>query len=67
MTSFAMNSNVHSFINLDRQPRRSFAARLAALQARAENAELPSTSGVAARLALAAVPFTALVWLFVAV
>ena len=70
MTSFAINANVHSFpafVNLNRAPRRSFAARLADLQARAESAELTQTGSVALRVALAAAPVTALAWLFVAV
>jgi hypothetical protein len=67
MTSLAFSANDHRFISLDREPRRSFAARLAALQARAEGAGIPDTANVAVRLVLAAMPFGMLAWLFVAV
>jgi hypothetical protein len=67
MTSLAFYANDHRFISLDREPRRSFAARLADLQARAEGAEIPDTANVALRLVLAAMPFGMLAWMFVAV
>ena len=54
------------FLVADRSPRHSFAARLAALQARQEQApHLKGLFGVAARFALAAVPVGAMAWLFV--
>ncbi len=77
MTSMTMNhgadffarstSNANSFVK-PRAPRRSFAARLAALQARHEQAEHSvDVAGVVARSVLALVPFTVLAWVFVAV
>jgi uncharacterized protein (DUF2062 family) len=51
-----------------RSPRLSFAARLAALQARHEQAApLSAASGVAVRVALALVPFVGLAWVFVTI
>jgi len=67
MTSLAFSANDHRFISLDREPRRSFAARLADIQARAEGAKLPDTASLALRLVLAAMPFGMLAWMFVAV
>jgi hypothetical protein len=67
MTSFAFAANDRTFISLDREPRRSFAARLAALQTSAESAELPDAVTLAGRVVLAAMPFGMLAWLFVAV
>ena len=74
MTTMTMNANnsfpafnLNAFANLNRAPRRSFAARLATLQARAENAELTPAGNLALRLAVAATPVAALAWLFVAV
>jgi hypothetical protein len=67
MTSLAFSANDHRFISLDREPRRSFAARLADLQARAEDTTIPDTANVALRLVLAAMPFGMLAWMFVAV
>ena len=77
MTTMTMNfgSNVlapaafhgNSFVK-PRAPRRSFAARLAALQARHEQSEqVVDIAGVVARSVLALVPFTVLAWVFVAV
>ncbi len=49
-------------------PRLSFAARLAALQARHDQApHLTAIFGVAARAAIALVPFATLAWVFVTV
>ena len=60
------NSANHTFFAADYSPRQSFAARLAALQARQEHApHLTAVFGVAARVALAAVPVGAMAWLFV--
>jgi hypothetical protein len=67
MTSFALSANDSRFISLDREPRRSFAARLAALQACAEDAELPDAASLVGRLVFAAMPFGMLAWMFVAV
>ncbi len=67
MTSFAFTAADHRFITLDREPRRSFAARLAALQTSAEGAEVPDAVTLAGRLVLAAMPFGMLAWMFVAV
>lgn len=51
-----------------RSPRLSFAARLATLQARQEQApHLTAIFGVAARAALALVPFAGLTWVFVTI
>jgi hypothetical protein len=61
-----MTFNDVAFNVATRAPRTSFAARLAALQARQEQApHLTSVFGVAARAALAAIPFGALACLFV--
>ena len=67
MTTMSFNAaSGHGYFAADRSPRQSFAARLAALQARQEHApHLSAVVGVAARLALAAVPAGALAWLFV--
>ncbi len=55
-----------SFAAANRSPRLSFAARLASLQARQEQApHLSAIFGVAARGALAAVPFLGLAVMFV--
>ncbi len=66
MTTLSFNHAATYFGNV-RAPRISFAARLAALQARHEqamhNAEIV---GVIARGALALVPFLGLTWVFVA-
>jgi hypothetical protein len=72
MTSLAFTSHSpvfpsHIFVSLNRQPRRSFAARLADLQARAEAATMPNAAAIAIRATLAAIPFGALAWMFVAV
>jgi hypothetical protein len=67
MTSFAFAANDHRFISLDREPRRSFAARLAALQDSAEGAEIADAVSIVGRLTLAAMPFGLLAWIFVAV
>ena len=56
-----------SFVKL-RAPRKSFAARLAALQAKQEHgASLADAAAVVGRGALASVPFAMLAWMFVAV
>jgi predicted dinucleotide-binding enzyme len=67
MTSFAFTAADHRFITLDREPRRSFAARLASLQALAESTDVPDAVTLAGRVVFAAVPFGMLAWLFVAV
>jgi hypothetical protein len=72
MTSIAFTAHRpifsnHGFVSLNRQPRRSFAARLAALQARAEAATMPNAAAIAMRATLAAIPFGTLAWMFVAV
>ena len=55
-----------SFTGANRSPRLSFAARLASLQARQEQApHLSAVFGVAVRGALAAVPFLGLAAIFV--
>ena len=56
-----------SFLKI-RAPRKSFAARLAALQAKQEHGvSLVDAAGVVSRGALAFVPFAMLAWMFVAV
>lgn len=66
MTTLSINQNVAFFSNV-RAPRTSFAARLASLQARQEHAmRYTSIAAVAARGALALVPFLALTGMFVA-
>ncbi len=67
MTTIAFNQT--SFISsAERAPSVTFAARLAALQARQEQAAgLSSAAGIAARGVLAMVPFLTLAWIFVAV
>ena len=72
MTSFALSANdsftgFNAFANMNRAPRRSFAARLASLQARAEATDLAPAGNLALRVAIAAAPVGALAWLFVAV
>ncbi len=66
MTTLTFNNAGTYFQNV-RAPRTTFAARLAALQARHEQAEHQGiVPGVVARGALALIPFAALVWVFVA-
>ncbi len=67
MTTMSFSStNGQVFQAANRSPRTSFAARLAALQASQEQApQLRGVFGVAGRFALAAVPVSALAWLFV--
>ncbi len=66
MTTMNFNQASTYFSN-DRAPRTSFAARLAALQARQEAAlDHTNLAGVAARGALALVPFLGLAGMFVA-
>ena len=66
MTTMTFNQAGTYFQNV-RTPRVTFAARLAALQARHEQAEHQSVVlGVVARSALALVPFVTLAWMFVA-
>jgi hypothetical protein len=67
MTSFAFAANDHRFVSLNREPRRSFAARLAALQASTEDSDIADAVNVVGRLTLAALPFGLLAWIFVAV
>ena len=63
--SFA-DTGAHTYFAANRSPRQSFAARLAVLQARQEQSPgLSAAVGVAARVALAAVPVSAMAWLFV--
>ena len=65
MTTISFNHSAAYFTNI-RAPRATYAARLAALQARHEQSpHLTAIFGVAARAALAAVPFATLTWLFV--
>ena len=65
MTTISMNANFATYA-ADRSPRKSFAAQLAELQARQEQApHLSAVVGAASRLALAAIPFGALAYLFV--
>ena len=60
------NTAATTYFAANRSPRQSFAARLAAMQARQEQApHLTAVFGVAARMALAAMPVGALAWLFV--
>ena len=69
MTTMSFNaaSNV-TFFAPARSPHRSFAARLAALQAKQERAlQLRDFIGAAGRTAIAAVPFCALAYIFVAI
>ena len=66
MTTMSFNADGYTYFAANRSPRQSFAARLAALQARQEQApHLSAVFGVAARLALAAAPVGVLAWLFV--
>ena len=65
MTTISFNHSAAYFHHV-RAPRATFAARLAALQARHEpSPHLSAIFGVAVRATLAAIPFTALAWLFV--
>jgi hypothetical protein len=69
MTTMTFNAaGSQSFFAMPRAPKLSFAARLAALQARHE--AMPELGGFirfAACGALALVPFTALAWVFVTI
>ncbi len=66
MTTLSFNQADIYFSNA-RAPRASFAARLATLQARHEQAlHHAKIGGVVARGALALVPFLTLAWVFVA-
>ncbi len=66
MTTMSFNQGDTFFSNA-RAPRTTFAARLASLQARQEQAmDHINIAGVAARGALALVPFLALAGMFVA-
>ena len=66
MTTLSFNQADTYFSNV-RAPRTSFAARLAALQTRHEQAlHYADVAGVAARGALSLVPFLGLAWVFVA-
>ena len=65
-TMTASDFGFATFNGANRSPRLSFAARLAALQARQEQApHLSAIFGVAVRGALAAVPFLGLAVIFV--
>ncbi len=65
MTTMTFN-NAGTYFQNARAPRVTFAARLAALQARHEQAEHQSVvPGTVARGALALVPFVTLAWMFV--
>ena len=67
MTTISFTHSAAYFHNV-RAPRTSFAARLAALQARHEaSPHVSAALGVAARAVLAAIPFATLAWLFVTV
>ena len=67
MTTMTFN-NAGTYFQNARAPRVTFAARLAALQARHEqNEHQAAMLGVVARGALALVPFITLAWMFVAV
>ncbi len=60
------NTTARTYFAANGSPRQSFAARLALLQARQEQApHLKDVFGAAARVALAAVPVGAMAWLFV--
>ena len=66
MTTLSFNQADTHFSSV-RTPRTSFAARLAALQARHEQAtHHTAIAGVVGRGALALVPFLGLAWVFVA-
>ncbi len=67
MTTISFNHSATYFHNA-RAPRITFAARLAAMQARHEaSPHMAAILGVAARAVLAAVPFATLAWVFVTV
>ncbi len=66
MTTISMNTHSFASYAAERSPRKSFAGHLAELQARHEQApRLAAVVGAASRLALAAIPFGALAYLFV--
>ena len=66
MTTLSFNQ-ADTYLGNVRAPRTSFAARLASLQARHEQAiRHADVAGVVARGALALVPFLGLAWMFVA-
>ncbi len=65
MTTLSFNQADTYYGNV-RAPRTSFAARLAALQARHDQADHAVIGGVVARGVLALVPFLTLTWMFVA-
>ncbi len=67
MTTISFNHSA-AYFSAPKAPRISFAATLAALQARQEQApHLTAVFGVATRAALALVPFVTLAWVFVTV
>ena len=66
MTTMTFN-NASSYFQNARAPRVTFAARLAALQARHEDADQAAVLGVVARGTLALIPFVTLAWVFIAV
>ncbi len=62
-----MTFNTVAYVQNARAPRTTFAARLAAVQARHEHAvDQTAVLGVVARSTLALVPFLTLAWVFVA-
>ncbi len=67
MTTMTFNTAAgYTSFAADRSPRQSFAARLAALQARQEQSpHLKDAARPVARFALPAVPVTVMGWLFV--
>ncbi len=66
MTTISMNAHSFASYAAERSPRKSFAGHLAELQTRHEQApHLSALVGAASRLALAAIPFGALAYLFV--
>ena len=67
MTTISFNHSI-AYFAAPKAPRISFAARLAALQARQEQApHLNAVLGMVGRGALALVPFATLAWVFVTV
>ncbi len=68
MTSISATGFDFSGSFANRSPRISFGARLAALQERREHApQMTALAGMAARGAMALVPFLGLAWVFVTV
>jgi len=67
MTTMTFNDAAsYTYYVAPRSPKLSFAARLAALQAKQEQVpHLSDAAGMAGRFALALVPFSVLAWVFV--